>query len=251
MRSLFMAVLLAAASLMPGPSVAASIQALPVSNNLGLARHIVELIEPEARMLQIEMRGWEIGMRAVLRADPAIAKLEAEYPGTIAAGIEAGRPLAARYIPQALAKLRASKAKILADGLTIAELEEFRAFAASDVGQRYFSSIQKNADVESIADDVVQRASETGEVVITERDAGKTMSAALRTAQHAMSTSDTLAIMKFNKSPVGKKVAALAAEATKAALEVANNPDPQLMEQQGQAVADAIIAFVEKNQKRR
>lgn len=244
MRTYVLALALATAAVPAAHSQVPAAQQVS-SDSLELASRTILVIEPEEKALQTELRGWEIGVRAAMKSNPALVKLEAEYPGTFDAAIAAGRPIATEYLRKAIAGLRDRKAELLATELTVEELQEFHAFATSDTGRRFFGGLQSRIDPQELADQVLGRAEETGSLTITSADAGKVFRDALRGTQAQLSTADTLAIIKFEQSEAGKKVARVSAEAMRLGLEMANNPDPNWMAQQDEAMMAAIVAFVE------
>lgn len=202
-------------------------------------------IDPLNGAVQTEMRGWEAGIRRTLTNDAFVAKLEAEHPGTIDAALSAGRPLALDYLQDAMAKLQAKKIDALAAALTMEELNQFLAFAISSTGKKFFNSMHANASPETLATSVIDRANETGDRQITKNDADQALKRTLAGVQKDLSAADTLAIMKFEQSPAGKKLGSINAEIRKMTLEAANNPDSEMMSKQATAMQAGMIAFGE------
>ena len=239
MRTLLAALLLA---VFTAPALLAHAQP---ADRLQLARAILDQAEPDASAVNVELRGWEAGVRAALRSVPAIEALESDIPGTIDAGVVAGRAVAVRHLPRIVKQIKAKRAAMIAEKLTLEELREFEAFVSSPVGKRFYQSIQNNVTPEDLAESIGDRASETGDSTITEADAGRAIRQTLSEAHEQLSSADTIAIMKFEQSSAGRKLSALAPEIMKMQLEIANKPDPEWMAEQDKAMTEAMIRFAE------
>lgn len=222
---------------------------IPVSSSrLALATRLIDVILPDQVILQTNMNAWEAGLKAAQLNNPGIAKIEAENPGAIASAIDAGRPVARPYIWSQLIKAKAVKAKITADMLDEAELQEVMDFYSSPTGQRFIHSITAKADPNVMANTLIDRANETGEVTVTDEDGQKVLRGALRETLKTLSAADMVEIMKFEAKPVAKKMAEAGRKSDLEMLEIFNTLDPVFMEAQHKAVTDALLAHIGKNQ---
>lgn len=218
---------------------------------LALATRFTDVVLPDQLILESNMDSWEVGLKTALLNNPGIANIEREFPGAVASAIAAGKPSARPYIWAKVKKAKAVKAKVMADMLDEAEMEEAMAFYLSPTGQRFIRSLFAKADSTAMASAVIERANDTGEVKITDQDGQKVIRGALRETLKTLSAADMVEIMKFEAKPAVKKMAEAGRKADQAMLEIFNTPDPVFIEQQNKTVTDALLAHVEKYQSTR
>jgi hypothetical protein len=213
---------------------------------LQIATQLVDLIHRDEELLQANLLGWESAVRTVLQKDPTVVKLEADFPGLMDAGVAAGRPLAIEYLRPFVVKSKAAKAEIFARRMSIDELQQAKQFIGGAVGQRFIQRAKASIDIGKLNSELTERSLQTGSKFATIEDSDRLVRDAARQATKDTSGQDLLAIMKFERTPVAKKLREATREAEKAVLEMANNPPAEWVARQNEAVSAAMIAFAER-----
>jgi hypothetical protein len=216
---------------------------------LAKARALVALTDPYPVFVELNMKGWEIGVGRALALDPASATLEARYPGITKAGIEAARPLAREYCALFVKRNIERKARLLAERLTANDLDQATAFYDSPAGRRLIRNLTRNADLGIIATDAAVHRAQRGEPALTAESAHEMELDAARSTLSQTSADDHLAILRFQQTPAAPKYVAVAAESDRLALEEANHPDPAWMAHQSEVIRTAMIAFADAHAK--
>lgn len=219
------------------------------AGNLPLATALIDLVHPDDLMLKQNLEGWEIGLRASIQANPALARLESSAPGLTEAALSAGRPTATKYLISAIRKMKSQKAQLTASQLSESELKAAYEFYSSGAGSRMLQRFSANADIKAFSDGVLKRREETGEMEITEADTRRATVKAEKAAIGDASSDDILAMMKFEQTSAAQKLADVGAQSDKFMLDMMNSPDPEWIRQQNEIVSGAIIRHVESVQK--
>lgn len=230
----------AQAAAQPAPSAVPAV----APQSLAKARRLVALVNPFDKVLDANLDGWEGAARKSLALEPGMAALEKNYPGIGAATIAAARPLARKYLTEFVKTSAEYKADLLTRRLTDAELDEAGGFFDSPAGRKAIAGLFNNADPARIGADLAVRHSQTGEAVATEDDVRKVAERAASGMLAEVSAADQAAIIGFSQSPVGKKFTAATRESDVRILDMANHPSAEWLEQQGEAMRSAALAFM-------
>lgn len=241
------AILLAAAAPVPAPPAppAPVVRTAPDPRLLSRARVLTELVNPRQMMIAANMRGWEAGITSSFKLDPAVGKLEAEYPGISKAGIDAARPLAVVYSEQFVDRASARKAALIAERLTAAEIDEAIRFYQGPVGRSVIRKLVANIDPKAIAAEAAQNFREGGKLNITQESADNAVRAASNKAIQDIAAKDQIEIMRHGQTSAARKLALIGQQTDREALEEANNPDPATVAKQQETISAAMIAFVD------
>ncbi len=166
------------------PAAAHPIQAAQTAPDLD---RLVALLVPEARMIDIAMKGLETAT-----PDPAIAALYAANPATKPYVEAQVRPELQRVLQRELPALRTQIAAILTAQLTPSEVTDATVFFASPTGQKLYA-----AAIGSLAG---------GKPDMTEAES---RDAAMQAAMASLTPDDYPALMAFSASNASKKMGAI------------------------------------------
>ena len=229
----------------PPPAAAARPSAAEIAARLPRARALVAITNPNALMVDANMRGWEAGVAQVFVTDPAASGIERRYPGAARAAIEAARPLAREYCQRFVNEVNEYKASLLAERLSPAELDSATAFFGSPTGRRLIQRMLSNVDPAAIARDATTRAADTGQVTISAEKIRQMERDAARTTMGEMSADDHVAILRFGQTGAAAKYKAVSDLVDRFALDKASRPDPEWMSRQTELVNKTLVAFVD------
>lgn len=213
------------------------------------ARALAELMTPTALMVESNMKAWEAGIQAAIDADPSTQKLEAAYPGIIAASIEAARPVGRRYCKRYVKLMSEHKAGLIAAQMSLAEIDEAIGLYGRPSWRRFVTRMAGNVKMDRVAKDSAASVRETGKPGLTKDGIGATLNDAARTAGEQTSGEDQIELMRLSRSAFMPKIKAIAVESDRQSLAWANNPEPAVLAEQKNAMQAAMIAFVDARKK--
>lgn len=176
---------------------------------------------------------------AMLASDPAIAELEALFPGAVDQMLVAMTPMMREHSETLRSRFEVQYADLLRDELTVAEARDAAAFYASPVGRRLLTSIQDNMTYDAQIDDV-----DNGEWegTITTSSINEDLRATQRAVLDEVSPADMAAMdRRAANSTWLPKIARLRPQVIALRAQVENAPmDPEL-EARGQAAVAAVV----------
>lgn len=216
-----------------------------LNSRLAAARQLVDRIHPTDQMIEMNVRSWEAVVRRNAASDQAMAKLEAEYPGVIEASMKAGRPVAVEFSVNFVRDAKTTKSRILAEQLSVAEMEEIGRFFDTPAGARFLSQFTQKADVDELAAQLSNGSPEEAAADNARDAVEKTMQSTLAGVISETSADDVIEIMKFEAKPVAKKFAAAGKAADELLLKILLNPDPDIGVRYRQAATAGALAHVE------
>lgn len=211
---------------------------------LQTARLIVEITNPYDQMVDANVVGWEAAARKSMSFDSGAAAFEKAHPGFFDAVVDAGRPIARAHLGKVVREMLVHKAQVLVRRLSAAELDEVLRFFRSDSGRRAIRGLYANVDPARIGSDVAIKGAADGQVVVTEEDTARVARAAGAGMMAQASAEDKAAIERFARSTTGSKFTAAVREADLKLLEMTNNPDPEWLARQKEAMRAAATAFI-------
>jgi hypothetical protein len=242
----------AAATMSAAPLIAAQPVSAPLAESasrLERATALVEILNPYEAMVDVNMRGWEAGVAHAEKVNPSLAKLEAEYPGIMKAGIDAARPLARQQVGIIVTKGGEFKAAAIAERLTATEIDEATAFFGSPAGMRLVQGLVGNADPSAMARKLADQAAETGTVEVTAEAVARDLHVVTNKTMGQLSAADHLELMRFGLTPTARKLNEAVAESERKVMVLINNPDPEWLKNQDEIMTEAMLAFVESKAK--
>lgn len=257
MQTLFLRLLLAGAVVAPGQARAAAqndqaATAVPAAGReqvLQKARALTELITPYDVMLASNMRAWEAAVAAAMKADPAVQKLEAAYPGIIKASIDAGRAVGRRYCEKYVRLSAEHKAGLIAARLTPTEIDEASRLYGRPSWRRFVVRLTGNVDMAKTVQGAVGSMRETGKPGLTEEGLRETVDDAARASGEQTSAEDQIDLMRLAQAKMFPKIKLIGEESDRQALVWANNPEPETVAEQQEAMRKAMIAFADRRKK--
>jgi hypothetical protein len=142
---------------------------------------------------------------------------ETEYPGLIAAVVDAAIPEMLKAYDDKMPLLWRSTSQIYREKFNSAELDQILAFYKSPVGIRFMKTLQNNVDSQQFMDAAVASQGEETDSVSDAVKKAKTQ--ALKKTGTQTSAADKIAIFRFENSPLGPKLAAVGPLISKAVSE--------------------------------
>ena len=241
---LALAMLLAAAAPLQVAPLAPSPVSGPSAEASAKATRLTSLTHPTSTMRRLNLGGWESANRASLSLQPQLLAIEKQYPGALAAAVDAARPLAQAQLETVIERSRKRRVEMLARRLTSAELDEAIRFF-SGPGGRLMAGIWDSIDLRPVAGAAAKSAVEDGKAEISAEAMNRTGQAAARKGLGKLTAEDSLAVMRFEASANGRKYLALQPELDALDYADANQPDPTWIARQEAVMRAAILAFTE------
>lgn len=213
---------------------------------LAQARWLMDLFHPEAEMVASNMAMWVIRVRRSGHADPAMAKIEREYPGAIDAYLAGARPIAIDNAALFVRAAKSRKAAVLADRLSGADLARLIKFYRSPVGAKLMRLQQQPGELSRIL-----RQARAGELPpIDETAVARDRQEQKKKSVRGLSADELVEVLKFQSDPVATRYAHAVDAADRELLDLIHNPDMarQALEQEaGTRNLDAHIARLKRD----
>lgn len=215
------------------------------SERLAQARWLVDLFHPEAKMVASNMAMWSLRIRRSAQQDPAMAKIDRDYPGAINAYLSGAQPVALDNATAFVRTAKARKAAVLGDNLSGADLGRVIAFFRSSVGAKVMRLEQRPGAIAKLA----RRAPTGSGPYLTPLDTENDRRGQVKRAVDGLSSDELVEVMKFQSDPVAVRYAAAVRLADEELLHIVNNPDPLRRAREyeaGTRALDAHIAALKK-----
>lgn len=207
---------------------------------LAQARWLVDLFHPEASMVASNMAMWEVRVRRTSGADPALTKIDGQYPGAIAAYIVGARPIAAQNATAFVRAAKAIKARVLAERLSAADLARLINFYRSPVGAKVLRLQQKPSEIQR----VLRRARDGQLPAVDSALAERDRQGQVKRAVGGLSADELVEVLKFQSDPLALRYAEAIRAADEALLVLVHNPDPTRAAREHEAGTRALDAHV-------
>ena len=222
----------------PSPIATATSQ-----TNVGRAAaglELAQLLFPLNRQTALLDRTMDRDMRSSLLKDEAIAEIEDENPGLVAAMIAAMRPVLLKNLEKQLPGYHRGIGAIYARHMDEAEIRDAMAFFGSPAGRKFVDQVNENMSFAPIMDNVVADP----DAPIARDDIAKAkMDAAARTVAN-MDADQAAAIMTLAGRSWTKKLATIRAEITAYDQEQMNAPDPELDKELERVMSSTVERFL-------
>lgn len=212
---------------------------------LAQARWLVDLLHPEAKMVASNMAMWSLRVRRSAQHDPAMAKIDREYPGAIDAYLAGAQSVALDNATTFVREAKARKAAVLGANLSGADLQRVIAFFRSSVGAKVMRLEQRPGAIARIA----RRAPTGSGPYLTPLDTENDRQGQVKRAVDGLSSDELIEVMKFQSDPVAVRYATAIRLADAELLRIVINPDPLRMANEyeaGTRALDAHIAALKK-----
>lgn len=221
-------------------------------SHMPAARELAELVNT-ATTLEMQVNKMLAGMAGhAFTADPSMAALGEEYPGVDKVFVETLRPLIMDELTRIMPEYIETTAAFFARHYTPSEVGELLSFWRSPTGRALLQSVSGNLDYASISKEAVDQLQESDTVDVS----GEAMASDRRRAAVAglreLTPEQRKAVMRFGLTPIGRKMARLAPEKNELERQWANRePSAELMARIEEDVSQAVIAFIEAEDRKR
>ncbi|WP_162888198.1 DUF2059 domain-containing protein [Sphingomonas mesophila] len=209
---------------------------------LAQARWLIELFHPEAEMVASNMAMWTIRVRRSGHADPALAKIEREYPGAIDAYIAGARPVAIRNAASFVRTAKSRKAAVFADRLSATDLVKLIDFYRSPVGAKLLRIQQQPGEIARLLRQAHAGRLPPIDELIVARERREQKEKSVR----GLDADELVEVLKFQGDPVALRYADAVAVADRELLELIRNPDAARIAQENEAGTRSLDAHIEK-----
>lgn len=220
-------------------SVAGVAQIDPARRAAGLT--LARSVRSEAYALAESAQLFKGAFAEELAKNPDIAQLETEYPGITAAMIDAARPLIERLIVKSLPDLWNVMADIYASAMTVAEIEQARAYYESPPGRRFLELTIASMDLRPFA----SRIAADPESGISTSDLRGLQVSGVVSAVARLTPAERAALLEFSKTPAFARIRVINPRISQAVVTWSNARNPQADAEVEQVMAQAIERFVE------
>ena len=143
-----------------------------------------------------------------MKANPEFAVYEETFPGfsaTVAASI---KPLMLKAYSDKMPLLWFRLSQEYKASFTTAEIDILHGFYSGPVGTRFIAMLRANADSQAIVNSALKADASTEDVATASK---AVLAKALRKTQPQLSNADRVAILRFENTPVGRKLSSFGA----------------------------------------
>lgn len=178
-------------------------------------------------------------MPKALAANPDIAAMEKQYPGIIAAMLDAMRPLFAAHMAREMPRQWPVIGRIYAERMSVAELQATLAFYRSATGQRVIRLMSEESDF-SVA---INQAIADPDSKMSESGLRAGVNSGIAALQRQLTPAEMADVTRFEASPAGLKLRAAIPVIQSAVVAMGNQPTPELDAQLEKAMIDVVQKF--------
>lgn len=211
------------------------------------ADRIVNIMEPADTLLQAEVAGWRRVERTLILRQPVMPRLEEKCPGITDAIINAAAPIAAGQLRKIVSNNRPKQRAILADGLSLADLNAVYAFVSTGAGQRYFRGTYNFSEVPPEMDTFADRSRQTGQFAPTNDEITAIERAAGESGNRELSGSDRRAWQKFRESEAGRRFISLQPALNAVVIQSVKDIDPEMRRQEAALMQTAGMEYIHEH----
>lgn len=123
----------------------------PIPDN---ALRLSRLLNPSGKLIDVAMRGFDVGVHAALQNNPEDAAIYDRNPGLLDAIVAAGKPIVRRHVEAAVPVHQRKFAEFYARKFSPAEIEQLLAFYSTPTGKKVIEGMYAGADLGKIAEAV-------------------------------------------------------------------------------------------------
>lgn len=209
----------------------------PISDS---AHRLSLLLNPSDKLLDIAMRGFEVGINTALKNNPDDAAVYNQNPGLLDIIVAAGKPIVRKHVHAAIPAHQQKFAEFYARKFSAEEIEQLIAFYSTPTGSKVIAGIYAGADLGSIAEAVGDK----GDRPLTAEAVRNFTSSAGAQLLPGLDSDDWKALFMFASSPVYVKLKNSAPELHQLAVDIANEPDPAMDAELSKAVEAAVQKYM-------
>ncbi len=210
--------------------------AATAENALRLSR----LLNPADRLVDVAMRGFEIGINAALKKSPDDAKLFDENPGLLDAIVEAGKPIVRKHVEASVPAHQQKFADFYAQRFSAEEIQQLIGFYSTPTGKKVIAGMYNGADLGNFAEAIAQKPDQP---VTPDAIREFTRSAGAKLLP-AFEPDDWKALFMFAATPAYATLKSIAPEFRQLTADLANDEDPAMDAELDKAVAAAVGKYM-------
>jgi hypothetical protein len=229
MRLGFIAAMVASALLgSPGVATAAPAPAEGTQTPAAIPENAVRLsrlLNPEDKLLDVAMRGFQVGIDTTLKKNPDDAALFDQNPGLLNAIVEAGKPIVRKHVVAAIPVQQRRYADFYARKFSVAEIDQLIAFYSTPTGMKVVAAMYDGLDLNKMADTLVTK---DGDAKITTDTVGTIAQSAAGRVLPGLDGDDWKALVIFMGTPAYGKLKTVLPELRQLSADVGNEADPAM-----------------------
>lgn len=207
------------------------------------ALELATLLNPEKELVEVGVRGFEIGFQEGLRQNAEYADVFDAHPGLDKAIIAAAKPIMEADLRKDLPAIRQRYGRFYQAHLQPVEIRQLLAFYRSPTGAKVIAGMFAGLDLQSIAANVAQNEG----TEVRPSDLSDALKATTRRILPAFDDSDRAALLTFMGTSAFRRLQQVNPKIMALHAEIANESDPELDTALDEAMEKAIEDFIAKS----
>ena len=233
-------------SSVPTSAVAAAPAAVAVSPVPDNALRLSRLLNPTDKLVDVAMRGFDVGVHTALKNNPEDAAIYDQNPGLLDAIVEAGKPIVRRHVEADVPLHQQKFAEFYARKFSSAEIEQLIAFYSTPTGTKVIDGMYAGADLGQIADALGKKGDEALTPTAV-RDLTRSTGEKLFPGFDA---DDWKALFTFAGTPAYAKLQSSVPELRQLTADIADEPDPGMDAELNKAVEATVTKYMAEKRAR-
>ena len=211
------------------------------------AMKLVKTVRSEHYVLAEAARVFDGTVANEMQKNEAIASLELAYPGVTQHMVLAVRTVVEKEMVASVPELWDSMATIYASTMTVAELDQARAYYESPSGRRLLELTIANMDVGKMMGSVIANP----DAKIRSADIHAGVQSGVPDAMREMTAEDSAALLRFAATPAFEKIRAIAPRLLEATTAWSNKENPELDAEVAATMERSASSFIEAADKKK
>jgi hypothetical protein len=207
------------------------------------AMRLSNLLNPTDKMVEIGVKGFEIGFDAALQRSPKEAAVYASSPGLRDAILEAGRPVIEKHLALMVPRRQQTYARFYAANFTAEEIGQLIAFYSTPTGAKVVAAMYSGVPLGKIA----QTMSMDGDSKLTAESVNQFNQTAVAGLPDKFDSEDWKVLFVFSATPAHAKLLRVAPDFAKLVADTENEPNPAMDEELDKAVEAAVQTYMAKH----
>lgn len=200
---------------------------------------LARLLNPADRLVDVAMRGFQVGVDTALKQNPKDAAIFNDNPGLIEAIVEAGKPIVRSHIEAAVPAYQGKFAEFYARTFSPAEVEQLIAFYSTPTGTKVITGMYDGADLASFA----AEAGKADKPLTADAIRDYTSSAGAKLLP-GFDADDWKALFTFAATPAYAKLRSSTPELRQLTADMANEPDKAMDAELDKAVEATVAKYM-------
>ena len=200
------------------------------------ALRLSKLLNPSDKLIDVAMRGFEVGIDAALKKNPDDAKVFDENPGLLQAIVEAGKPIVRRHVEAAVPAHQQKFADFYSSKFSPDEIQQLAAFYSTPTGAKVIAGMYDGAEIGNLAEAIAQKPDRP----LTPEAVREYTSSAGAKLLPGFDADDWKALFMFAATPAYAKLKSVSPEFRQLTADIANQEDPAMDAELDEAVQAAV-----------